>query len=176
MPLQMHRQQNVLHNVLGLIDRLPCPRQSTPCPSPQDRRDGLEQAVVRRTVARNGRPHQAGPFVFTLAHVRSWIAIRLIFQFVTSEGFTHEVVIYAIRRGADGRPLPCANRLITPISSAGTGTIDSKTILRTARAGQSANAQLSPSVTRRFPLFAPLRTRPRVSFCDQGLANWGDCP
>jgi len=36
MPLQMHREQNVLHDVLGLIDRLPCrarPRRG----GPQDR-------------------------------------------------------------------------------------------------------------------------------------------
>ena len=49
MPLQMHRQQNVLHDILGLIDRLPCPRQTAARRGPQHRRDGLEQAMIRRT-------------------------------------------------------------------------------------------------------------------------------
>ena len=81
----MHRQQNLLHDVLGLIHRLPCPRQTALCRSSQHRRDGLEQTMIRRTVARNGRPHQDGPLVTTFAHARSYCAIRLTFQFVTSE-------------------------------------------------------------------------------------------
>src|SRR5205085_10190710 len=81
----MHRQQNLLHDVLGVIHRLPCPRQTAPCRGSQHRRDGLEQTMIRRTVARNGRPHQNGPLVTTFAHVRSYCAIRLTFQFVTSE-------------------------------------------------------------------------------------------
>ena len=51
MPLQMHRQQNVLHDVLGLIDRLSRPRQTAARRGPQHRRDGLEQTMIRRTVA-----------------------------------------------------------------------------------------------------------------------------
>ena len=50
MPLQMHRQQNILHDVLGLIDRLACPRQPAPRRGPQHRRDGAEQALIRGTV------------------------------------------------------------------------------------------------------------------------------
>ena len=50
-PLQMDRQQNVLHDVLGLIDRLPCPRQTAARRGPEHRRDGLEQAMIRRIVA-----------------------------------------------------------------------------------------------------------------------------
>jgi len=50
-PLQMDRQQNVLHDVLGLIDRLPCTRKATARRGPEHRRDGLEQAMIRRTVA-----------------------------------------------------------------------------------------------------------------------------
>ena len=51
MPLQMHRQQNVLHDILGLIDRLTGARQAAPRGCPEHRRDGLEQAVIRRIVA-----------------------------------------------------------------------------------------------------------------------------
>jgi hypothetical protein len=47
----MHRQQNVLHDILGLIDRLASPRQPTASPGPQDRRDRLEQTMIRGTVA-----------------------------------------------------------------------------------------------------------------------------
>jgi hypothetical protein len=89
----MDRQQNVLHDVLGLIDRLPCPRQTTARRSPEHRRDGPEQAMIRRTVACNGRPHQAGPFVIPFAQERSYLAIRPIYQIVTSEPQDHKVVI-----------------------------------------------------------------------------------
>jgi hypothetical protein len=75
-----------------LIDRLPCPRQTAPRRSSQNRRDGLEQAVICSTVPGNGRPHQVGPFFITFAHARSHIAIRSIFQFVTSKALNHEVV------------------------------------------------------------------------------------
>ena len=51
MPFQMHRQQNVLHDILGLIDRLPGPRQTAARRGPQHRRDGLEQTMIRRIVA-----------------------------------------------------------------------------------------------------------------------------
>jgi len=51
MPLQMHRQQNVLHDVLGLIGRLPCARQAAARRRPEYRRDGPEQAMIRRIVA-----------------------------------------------------------------------------------------------------------------------------
>ena len=50
MPFQMHRQQNVLHDILGLIDRLTGPRQTAASRGPQHRRDGLEQTVIRSTV------------------------------------------------------------------------------------------------------------------------------
>ena len=50
MPLQMYRQQNILHDVLGLIDRLTCPRKPTPRHRPQHRSDGAEQALIRGTV------------------------------------------------------------------------------------------------------------------------------
>ncbi len=51
MPFQMHRQQNVLHDILGLVDRLPCTRQTTARGGPEHRRDGPEQAMIRRIVA-----------------------------------------------------------------------------------------------------------------------------
>ena len=60
--------------------------ETAPRCGPQDRRDSLEQAMIRRTVPCNGRPHQAGPFVFMFAHARSHIAIRSTFQFVTPGG------------------------------------------------------------------------------------------
>src|SRR6266481_2006110 len=73
-----------------------------------------------------------------------------------------------------------ANRLITPIPSAGTAAIDSKMISpmerSPERAAQGAIAQLLPSVARRFPVFAPLWTRAGVSFRDQGLAKAGSLP
>ncbi len=93
MPLQMHRQQNFLHDILGLIDRLAGPRQTPARRRPQHRRDGSEQALIRRIVACNGRPHQAGPFTLTFAHARSQLAIRSIFQFVTPGDDDHEVVM-----------------------------------------------------------------------------------
>ena len=80
-------------DILGLIGRLPGPRQATPRGSAQHRRDRFQQAMIRRIIACHGRPHQAGPFVFTFAHARSHTAIRSIFQFVTPEPFDHEVVI-----------------------------------------------------------------------------------
>jgi hypothetical protein len=49
--------------------------------------------MIRRTVACNGRPHQAGPFVIPFAQERSYPAIRSIFQFVTSGQSDHELVI-----------------------------------------------------------------------------------
>jgi hypothetical protein len=51
MPLQMHRQQNVLHDILGLIDRLTSPRQPAASACPQDRRDRLEQTMIRGAIA-----------------------------------------------------------------------------------------------------------------------------
>jgi hypothetical protein len=72
---------------------LPRPRQTAPRRGSQHRRNGLEQTVIRSTVPGNGRPHQVGPFFVTFAHARSHTAIRLIFQFVTSELFNHEFVI-----------------------------------------------------------------------------------
>jgi len=71
MPLQMHRQQDVLHDILGLVDRLPGTRKAATRRCPQYRRDGFEQPAVSGSIARNRRPHQAGPFVVTFAHTRS---------------------------------------------------------------------------------------------------------
>ena len=51
MPLQMHRQQNVLHDVLGLIGRLPRPRQTAFRRRAQHRRNGSKQTVICRAVA-----------------------------------------------------------------------------------------------------------------------------
>jgi hypothetical protein len=76
-----------------LIDRLPCPRETASRRRAEHRRDGLEQAMIRRAVACDGRPHQAGPFVIPLAHLRSYPAIRLIFQIVTPALSDHEIVI-----------------------------------------------------------------------------------
>ena len=67
-PLQMHRQQNLLHDILGLVGRLPGPRQAAPRGSAQRRRDRLQQAMIRRVIACHGRPHQAGP---ARPHVRA---------------------------------------------------------------------------------------------------------
>jgi hypothetical protein len=67
----MHRQQNVLHNILGLIGRLAGSCQTTPRTCPQHRRDRLQKTVIRDTVSRIGRPHQIGPLVITSAHTRS---------------------------------------------------------------------------------------------------------
>jgi hypothetical protein len=89
----MDRQQNVLHDILGLIDRLPCPRETAARRGPEHRRDGPEQAMIRCTVACNGRPHQAGPFVIPFAQERSYPAIRPIYQIVTSGPRDHKVVI-----------------------------------------------------------------------------------
>jgi hypothetical protein len=47
----MHCQQDILHDVLGLIDRLPCTRQPATSRRPQYRRDCLEQAMIRRIIA-----------------------------------------------------------------------------------------------------------------------------
>jgi hypothetical protein len=150
MPLQMHRQQNVLHDVLGLIDRLPCPRQTAARRGPQDRRDGPEQAMIGRIVTCNGRPHQAGPFVLTFAHTRSHTAIRSIFQFVTPRASDHEVVIEIASeidtvarcfgiRDAELR----IGRLLTSIGSADTRRINAEVFSwRTAAAQSTAHCRL----------------------------------
>src|SRR3569623_362189 len=66
--LQMHREQGILHNILGLIGRLPGTRQAAPRRRPQDRRDGRQETMVGGGVTRIGRPHQVGPFMFLAAH------------------------------------------------------------------------------------------------------------
>jgi hypothetical protein len=48
--------------------------------------------VIGRVIARKGLAHQAGPFVVTIAHTRSYIAFRPIFQFVTDAISNHEIV------------------------------------------------------------------------------------
>jgi hypothetical protein len=63
----MHRQQDLLHDVFGLIDRLSGSRQTAPGHRAQHRRDGAEQAVIGAAVSRDGRPHQAGPFIAMIA-------------------------------------------------------------------------------------------------------------
>jgi hypothetical protein len=125
MSLQMHRQQNVLHDILGLIDRLTSTRQPAARPSPQHRSHGLEQTVIGRTIARNGQPHQAGPLVFTFAHARSHASFRSFFQFVTPPAIDHEFVIN-IGQGLDrsiGSGIATKDfipRLITLIAAADT--------------------------------------------------------
>ena len=68
MPLQMHRQQNVLHDVLGLIGRLPGPRQTRVARRPQHRRDRLQQAMIRRDCRRKWPPASGRS---TRLHVRA---------------------------------------------------------------------------------------------------------
>jgi hypothetical protein len=80
--------------------------------------------MIRRTVACNGRPHQAGPFVIPFAQERSYPAIRSIFQFVTSGCSDHEVVIkipaYPLATTCPGIGMAdrAARRLITLIAQA----------------------------------------------------------
>jgi hypothetical protein len=46
----MHREQNILHDILRLMDRLPRSRKPT-CYCPQNRCDSFEQAMVGDAVA-----------------------------------------------------------------------------------------------------------------------------
>jgi hypothetical protein len=92
MPFQMNRQQDVLHNILGLIGRLARARQTTPRRGPQNRRHRLEEASIGRIIAGQRLAHQAGPFVVTIAHARSHNAFRPIFQIVTPGTANHEFV------------------------------------------------------------------------------------
>ena len=48
--------------------------------------------MIGRAIARKGLAHQAGPFVIMIAHGRSYIAFRPIFQFVTHAISNHEIV------------------------------------------------------------------------------------
>jgi hypothetical protein len=64
----MHREQSILHNILGLIGRLPGTQQAAPRRRPQDRRYGRQETMVGGGITRIGRPHQVGPFMFLAAH------------------------------------------------------------------------------------------------------------
>src|ERR1700738_4850252 len=185
MPLQMHRQQDVLHDVLGLIGRLPGPRQTAARRGPEHRRDGLEQAMIRRTVPGNGRPHQAGPFVLTFAHARSHNAIRSIIQFVTLESADHEVVIEPWRHR--DRRIPAGNgddemysgRLIASFGPADTRRPDSRTISRTDGSGLRARPTALPCFRPDSPedsLFLPRCGHARSSPCVLGAGNMGRLP
>src|SRR5439155_15103168 len=178
MPLQMHRQQNVLHDVLGLIDRLPCPRQTAARRGPEHRRDGLEQTMIRRTVAGNGRQHQAGPFVFTFAHARSYIAIRSIFQFVTAAGTDHEVVTWPAgfhARPDNRRHEYSTGRLISSIDPADIYGFDTQKISRTTSVLSGtcccpAFARCSPKI----PFFCPAADTPQGLIAPLRAGKWGD--
>jgi hypothetical protein len=127
--------------------------------------------MIRSIVARNGRPHQAGPFFFTFAHARSYIAIRSIFQFVTASESDHEVVIALVGIATTNS---ATGRLITSIDPADTRGFDTQNISLAKALHSFIAALLSPAAARRFPFFAPLRTRPRGSLRFWGLAKWGD--
>src|SRR5690349_25024602 len=119
----MYRQQDVLHDILGLIDRLPGARKSATRRSPQDRRNGLQEAMIGSIVPRERRAHQAGPFLVTIAHPRSLGIFRSIFQIVTRRSRDHKIVNTTSIATADafrtGAQPPTG--LITSIGTAGTG-------------------------------------------------------
>jgi hypothetical protein len=71
MPLEVHRKQNLLHDILGLIDRLTRACKTAARSGPEHRRNGLEQTLIRGPIPRVGRPHQLGPLLVTSAHAGS---------------------------------------------------------------------------------------------------------
>src|SRR5258705_5537083 len=57
MPLQMHCEQDVLHDILGLIEGLSGSRQAPACHGPQDRCESLKQLAIGAAVAYIAPPH-----------------------------------------------------------------------------------------------------------------------
>jgi hypothetical protein len=89
MPLQMHRQQNLLHDVLDVGARATRARQPAPDQRPQRRRDLAQHALIGLRVAGFGGAHQIGPTGIALAHARSFIVIRSRPAFVTRRRGDH---------------------------------------------------------------------------------------
>lgn len=82
MPLQVHCQQDLLHDILTLISRLASLRQPALRRGAQNRCDRNEQAMIGSAVAASGRAHQIGPLVAALVgHV--YREIRSSHRFVT---------------------------------------------------------------------------------------------
>src|SRR6185437_7772223 len=162
--------QNVLHDVLGLVDGLTGTRKAPSRGRTQDRRDRFQQPMICRAISGHGRPHQAGPLVFTLAHARSQVSIRSIYQFVTCQTSNHEVVIRTPAKSPEQTPGSCSSPLLRAHSierRSSHGGVDFKTNLRVPLHSvfkiESTIAKVSPSVGQRFPFSAPLLSRRGVS-------------
>jgi hypothetical protein len=67
----MHCEQDVLHDILGLIEGLSGSRQAPARHGPQDRCESLKRLAISAAVAYIAAPHKVCPFVFMFAHTRS---------------------------------------------------------------------------------------------------------
>ena len=69
MPLQVHGEQRLLHDILNILDRRAIAQEGLPRGPAQNRREQPQQIAIRVSVAAVGGPHQLVKFRLPQRHV-----------------------------------------------------------------------------------------------------------